>query len=50
MVKERNNIEDTCTTKGFSSWKKALHCFEEHEQTHVVIPKSKTWARWPTTI
>ena len=33
LVSERN-IEDAYTTKGFSSWKKALQCFEEHQQTH----------------
>ena len=49
LVRERN-IEDTCTTKAFSYWKKARQCFQEHQQTHchksaasyhVVIPKSK---------
>ena len=44
------NIEDAYTTKGFSSWKKAPQCFEEHQQTHchksaasyhVVISKCK---------
>ena len=44
------NRKDAYTTKGFSSWKKAPQCFEEHQQTHchknaasyhIAIPKCK---------
>ena len=50
ILDSERNIEDEYTSKGFSSWKKAPQCFEEHQQTHchksaasyhVVIPKCK---------
>ena len=38
---QRSLIEDAYTSKGFSSWKKAPQCFEEHQQTH--YHKSAAW-------
>ena len=49
-LNNERNVEDAYTNKGFSSWKKAPQCFEEHKQTnfhkgaasyHVVILKCK---------
>ena len=39
LCSERN-IEDAYTTKGFSSWKKAPQCFQEHQQTHCHKPRA----------
>ena len=33
-LNNERNIEDAYTNKGFSLWKKAPQCFEEHKQIH----------------